>query len=113
MKFRTEQHGDVTIISLDGNLMGGPDATTLNNKIHELIEAGKKQVVIDLAGVRFMNSSGLGVLIGTLSTLRSSGGNLKIANATPKITSLIEISKLSSVFQTYASTSDAVASYKK
>ncbi len=74
MKFKTTQSGPVTVIQLQGNLMGGPDASTLNNKLHELVEAGKKHVVIDLHGVQFMNSSGLGLLIGGASTMKNAGG---------------------------------------
>ena len=50
MKLTTSSHRDVTVIHLQGNLMGGPDATALNTKLHELVEAGKKQIVIDLRG---------------------------------------------------------------
>jgi len=111
MKFKTAQQGVVTVIQLEGNLMGGPDASTLNNKLHELVEAGRKRVVIDLAGVEFMNSSGLGMLIGTVSTMKNAGGGLKIANASQKIMALIKITKLSGILETYESTQAAVESF--
>jgi anti-sigma B factor antagonist len=113
MKFQTTQSGAVTVITLQGNLMGGPDASTLNGQLHSLLAEGKKHVVLDLAGVQFINSSGLGLLIGGVTTMRSAGGSLKIAGASEKILGLIRITKLESVFETYPSVDDAVASVKK
>ncbi|MCZ6775102.1 MAG: STAS domain-containing protein [Ignavibacteria bacterium] len=113
MKFKTVQHGPVSVIELEGNLMGGPDATTLNSKLHELIEAGKKNVVVDLGGVQFMNSSGLGQLIAGVRAMKSAGGDLKIANTSAKISALIKITKLTSIFETYDSVQKALESFKE
>lgn len=113
MKFTTSEQGNVTIITLAGNLMGGPDGATLKNTLHELLAAGKKNVVVDLKEVEFMNSSGLGLLLGGLSTVKNAGGLLKLANASEKIASLIKISKLASVFEMLDSVQGAVESFKK
>jgi anti-sigma B factor antagonist len=112
MKSRTEEHGDVVVISLQGNLMGGPDATSLNNQLHKLVEAGTRRVVIDLKEVEVINSSGLGMLIGGLNTMRSAGGDLRIANAARKITEVIRITKLSAMFKNYTSVGEAVESFR-
>jgi len=113
MKFKTAQQGSVTVISLEGNLMGGPDAATLNNKLHEFIEKGKKRIVLDMRGVKFINSSGLGLLIGSVTTLKNAGGSLKLANTSEKIEGLLTIAKLAPVFERYASVRAAVASFPK
>lgn len=113
MKFKVAHQGTVTVISLQGNVMGGPDATTLNSQLHELMAAGKKQIVLDLAGVEFMNSSGLGMLIGGASKLKNAGGQLKLANASEKILALIKITKLSPLFEHYDTVKAAVDSFKK
>ncbi len=112
MKFKTTHQSGVTVIALEGNLMGGPDATTLNGKLHELIDAGKTNVVIDLRGVEFMNSSGLGLLIGGISTMKNAGGSLRFANASEKISGIIAITKLGSLFDMYSSVDAAVAAIK-
>ncbi len=112
MKFSTTQQGAVSVIALDGNLMGGPDATALNDRLHEMLEAGKKQIVIDLKNVGFMNSSGLGILIGGAGMLKGAGGGLRLANASPKIASLITIARLGQVLETYPSVQEAVSSFK-
>ena len=113
MKFTTSHSGAVSVIHLDGNLMGGPDASTLNSKLHDLVEAGTRQVVLDMKGVEFMNSSGLGLLIGGASLMKNSGGALKLANASAKITALIKITRLGPVFESFPSVDDAVRSFTR
>jgi anti-sigma B factor antagonist len=78
-----------------------------------MLEEGRKQIVIDLEKVGFMNSSGLGILIGGVGMLKGAGGGLRLANASPKIASLITIARLGSVLETYPSVKEAVASFKK
>jgi anti-sigma B factor antagonist len=113
MTLTTTTRGDVTVIALGGNLMGGPDANALNTRLHEFVDAGSRRVVLDLSGVQFINSSGLGLLIGGASLLKNAGGALKIAGASEKILALIKITKLGSVFETYLSIEDAAASFAK
>jgi anti-sigma B factor antagonist len=112
MKFKTKESKGVTIIELTGNVMGGPDATNLNDQLHTLIEANKKKVVVDLEEVKFINSSGLGMLIGGLTTMRNSGGDLKLAHASQKIEDLLKMTKLTTVFDIHKNVSEAVAAYK-
>jgi len=112
MKFKTKEHNDVTIIALYSNMMGGPDAATLNALLHELVEKGKKKVVIDLANVRLMNSSGLGTLIAGLTTMRNAGGDLKLANISEKIQSLLVVTKLNTIFEQYSSIEKAIESFQ-
>lgn len=102
---------DVVVLELSGKIMGGPDATLLNEKLHALIDEGKTKVVADLAKVNWMNSSGLGILIGGLTTMRNNNGDLKLANITDKIQSLLMITKLITVFESFKSVDEAVASF--
>lgn len=112
MKFKSKEVKDVTIIELKGNVMGGPDASALNEELHKFIEAGKKKVVVDLGDVKFMNSSGLGMLIGALTTMRNAGGDLKIARASKKIESLLMVTKLITVFDHHEEINGAVAAFQ-
>jgi anti-sigma B factor antagonist len=112
MKLKTKEINDVTVIELDGNMIGGPDASALNDYLHELITKDKKNVVIDLKSVSFINSSGLGMLIGGMTTMRNSGGELKLANASKKIENLLEMTKLHKVFDIHKNINEAVASFK-
>jgi anti-sigma B factor antagonist len=111
MKFPSREVEGVVVLEPKGKIMGGPDATDLHAQLHELIDQGKKKVVIDLAKVSWMNSTGLGILISGLTTLRNNGGDLHLANVTEKIRSLLTITKLITVFETFESTDEAVASF--
>jgi anti-sigma B factor antagonist len=113
MTLTTSTLGGATVIALEGNLMGGPDAAALNAKLHELVESGNKHVILDLSRVQFMNSSGLGLLIGSVSTLKNAGGALKLASVSEKILALIKITKLGGVFESYPSVDAAALSFKK
>ena len=111
MSFNTSERYNSVVIEFKGNVMGGPDAVSLNEKLHELIEADKTNIVVDLGKVKFMNSSGLGMLIGGLTTMRKAGGDLRIANATDKIESLLVVTKLITVFKHYKSVEEAAESF--
>ncbi len=113
MKFNITERYNCVVITFKGNVMGGPDAVKLNEKLHELIEKDQANVVADLSKVKFMNSSGLGMLIGGLTTMRKAGGDLRIANASDKIESLLVITKLITVFKHYKSLDEAVESYSE
>lgn len=112
MKFKTKEVKNVTVIELKGNVMGGPDATMLNDELHKLIETGKVRVVVDLGDVKFMNSSGLGMLIGGLTTMRNAGGDLKIARASEKIESLLIVTKLITVFDHHETVDKALKAFE-
>lgn len=112
MKFTTKEVKDVIVIELNGNVMGGPDATELNEELHKLVDQGRNKVVVDLGDVKFMNSSGLGMLIRALSTMRNAGGDMKLARASEKIQSLLVVTKLITVFDHHDSVTKAVDAFK-
>jgi len=111
MALKTEMHGEVAVIVLKGKLMGGPDTKILHDTVKDLIEKGKRKIVVDLAGVKWMNSTGLGALMGALTTARNNEADLKLANTTEKVESLFMITKLITVFDTYNSVIEAAASF--
>ncbi len=111
MDISVSQNNEVVILNLSGKIMGGPDGTLMNDKLHELLDEEKKFVVIDLKEVSLMNSSGLGMLIGGLTTMRNNGGNLKLACVTNKIESLMTITKLNKLFESYETVDEAVKSF--
>ncbi len=111
MKLVDYEKEGIFVLEPKGKIMGGPDATLLHEKLHECIDQGKKKVVIDLAQVDWMNSTGLGILISGLTTLKNNGGELKLANVTEKIQSLLTITKLVTVFDAHDSVEDAIKSF--
>ena len=112
MKIKTSEKYGAVVIELKGNVMGGPDAQEFSSLLHKLLEDGKKNIVVNLADVKFMNSSGLGMLISGFTTIKNGGGSFKLANATDKINSLLVITKLITIFEHYTSVDEAVESFK-
>ena len=112
MKFDFRKIDDVQIIIINGEMVGGPDATLLSEKIREYIDLGKNKIIIDMKNVHWMNSSGLGILIGGLSTVRNQGGDLKLIHLKEKPQELLRITKLDQVFQIFDREEEALASFK-
>lgn len=113
MTLKEKEVNGVVVLEMAGKVMGGPDANLLNEKLHQLVDKGKTKVVADLANVSWMNSSGLGILIGGLTTLRNNKGDLKLANVTERIQSLLIITKLITIFETFEKLEDAINSFKE
>jgi len=111
MRFDTDERYNAVVLKLKGDVMGGPDGSKLHDKLRELKDSGQHNVVVDLSKVRFMNSSGLGMLIGGLATMRNSGGDLRLANPADRIQSLLVIAKLLTVFKHFESVDEAVDSF--
>lgn len=111
MKIKISEKYDAVIIQLKGNVMGGEDTKIFNESLHKLIEEGKKNVIIDLSNVKFMNSSGLGMLIGGLTTIKKADGRLVLAGVTEKIESLLIITKLITIFETAEDVDKAVKKF--
>lgn len=105
------QSGDVMIIKLQGDIIGGPDATGLTEKLHEILQQGVKNILVDLQQVQSMNSSGLGILIGAVTTVRNHGGDLKLLNVSSKPAQLLKITHLDCVFETFDNEDTAIASF--
>ena len=110
MKIKEKIENHVAILSLSGKMMGGPETTALHDHIRGLMSDGIKKVVIDLGGVKWINSSGLGVLMAAMTTLKNADGQMKLANVTEKVESLLMITQLMRIFETYDSIDRAVSS---
>lgn len=113
MKYDVDERYNAVVLKLKGNVMGGPDGAKLHDQLHELKDAGKKNVVVDLGKVKFMNSSGLGMLISAMTTMRNGGGDLRLANVADRIQSLLVITKLITVFKHYDSVEEAASSFEE
>lgn len=111
MKLTDRIENNIVIMEPKGKIMGGPDASLLHDKLHEYVENNQKKIIIDLSKVEWMNSTGLGILISGYTSLRNHNGVLKLANVTDKIQSLLTITKLVTVFETYDSVEEAISSF--
>lgn len=111
MKFNTQVVNDVLVITIEGEIMGGNEEDNFRKVIYQAIENDQVNFVLDLATAKWMNSSGLGMLITALTTVRSSGGDLKLANVSERVKRPIEITKLDTVFSFYNSVAEALKSF--
>jgi anti-sigma B factor antagonist len=105
------QAGDVTILDMSGSVRMGEGSIALRNAIRGLVEQGKKKILLNLGGVKNVDSSGIGELIANFTTVRREGGQLKLLNLTEKIQNLLVITKLLTVFDAYDSEADALNSF--
>lgn len=111
MKLKSSELNGVYLVELSGKIMGGPESAQFHDAIKHAIGASHKKVVIDLGGVEWMNSSGIGLLVSAYTTLKNAGTEMKLARTTEKIQSLLVITKLNSVFDSHDSVDAAVKSF--
>ena len=112
LEVKERQAGDVTILDLNGSVRMGEGAIALRNAIRSLVEQGNKKILLNLGGVKNIDSSGIGELIANYTTISRDGGQLKLLNLTEKIQNLLVITKLLTVFDSYDSEAEALNSFK-
>ena len=112
LNIRERQAGDVTILDLEGKITIGEGSVSLRGAIRRLIEEGKKKILLNLGGVGYVDSSGIGELVSSFTTIQRESGQLKLLNLTQKIQDLLGITKLLTVFDTYDDEATALNSFK-
>ena len=110
MKIKEKIDNHVAVLTLNGKMMGGPETQAVHDHVKSLISDGIKNVVIDLGDVKWMNSSGMGVLMACMTTLNNAQGKLALARVTEKVESLLIITQLIKVFTTFETVERAVSS---
>jgi anti-sigma B factor antagonist len=103
--------GDVTILDLQGKLIIGEGAELLSDTVKKLVSQGKPRVLVNLSQVPYVDSGGLGELVHCMVSAKNAGGALKLTGVTGKITDLLAITRLVTVFDTFETERDALASY--
>ena len=111
MEIEQRPSGDVMILDLRGKLTIGSGDELLKDKINSLVQQGQKKLLLNLADVPYVDSAGLGAIVSSYTTVSRDGGSLKLLGLTSRIKDLLAITKLLTVFDTYESESDAVASF--
>jgi anti-sigma B factor antagonist len=113
MKIKEKIENHVAVLTLSGKMMGGPETTALHDHIKGLISDGISKVVIDLGEVKWMNSSGMGVMMACMTTLNNAKGKLVLARVSEKVNSLLMITQLIKVFETFETVERATSSLAK
>ncbi|MBT8400317.1 MAG: STAS domain-containing protein [Rhodothermia bacterium] len=113
MKFKTSDQYHATVLELKGKFLGSVDGDAFKQTITELKESGKTKVVVDLSETEMIDSTGIGMLISALTTMRNAGGDVKIAGLKKRIKNLFLMTRLlGPVFDDYDSVDDALESFK-
>jgi anti-sigma B factor antagonist len=103
--------GDVVVLDLKGRITMGEGDELLKDKVNSLVNQGHKKIVLNLAEVPYIDSAGLGEIVRTYTTVSRQGGSLKLLSLTKRITDLLSITKLLTVFETFDAENDAVRSF--
>ena len=111
MKIDQRAVGDVVVLDLKGRVTMGEGDELLKDKVNSLVNQGHRKIVLNLAEVPYIDSAGLGEIVRTYTTVSRQGGSLKLLNLTKRITDLLSITKLLTVFETFDSENDAVQSF--
>jgi anti-sigma B factor antagonist len=114
MQLSERKIGDVVVVDVSGKItLGDGGDQLLKDKMRSLIQQGQRNVLLNLGDVSYIDSAGLGELVQSYATVNKNGGSLKLLNTTRRIKDLLSITKLLTVFDTYDSEADAVASFSK
>jgi len=106
------QAGDITILDMDGKVTIGEGSVALRTTIRRLLGEGKKKIILNLAGVGYVDSSGIGEFVSSFTAVNKEDGTLKLLNLTQKIQDLLAITKLLTVFDVFENEGEALSSFK-
>ena len=113
MTTSTRVAGDVTIVDVSGRIALGEESAALRELILNMLSEGQSKILLNLAGVNYIDSSGLGALVSAFTSVRKAGGEMKLVNLTDKVDNLMEITRLYTVFDIAADEATAVKSFDR
>jgi anti-sigma B factor antagonist len=111
MKIKRKDVKDIVVLEVSGEMYGGPENMKLLEMVTELAEQGLKKLIINFAKVKWVASTGLGILITTKTRFERDGGKLKLTSLNERVLTLFQVTKISTIMDTYASEDEAVASF--
>ena len=111
MKIDARHEQGVTILDPKGKITIGVGDVALRNSVAEALEAGARNLLVNLGGVTTIDSSGIGELVSAYTTVTNRGGKLKLENLPPKVTDILQITQLISVFEVHDNEQEALASF--
>ena len=112
MEIQIREEGKVQILACQGR-MDAQVSDLLKERIQELLDKGAKELVLDLEGLEFLDSSGLGALVACLRRIKEKKGEIKLAGLRPEVRSIFDITRVSRLFHICEKVADAVAAFKK
>ena len=112
LNINERQAGDVTVLDMDGRITIGEGSVALRTAVRRLLEEGKKKILLNMGGIGYIDSSGIGELVSSFTAINKESGQLKMLNLTQKLQDLLAITKLLTVFDVYESEEEALNSFK-
>jgi anti-sigma B factor antagonist len=112
LKFTLKVVGDVCVLKLEGKFMGGGDSFFLREKIKNVLSTGIQKILIDLDGVPYIDSTGVGFLVGSHTTISQEGGSLRLVRVKPKLLEVLKVMNLLKVFDIYEDEENALKSFE-
>ena len=112
MKVATRQVDGITILDLSGRITLGEGSVTLRDAVHDVLAKGSKHILLNLENISYIDSSGIGELVSAFTSVKNSGGELKLLNLTKKVHDLLQITKLYTVFDIWDNEASAVSAFK-
>jgi len=113
IKISSRQVDGVTILDLSGRITLGEGSVQLRDAVRDLLSKGQKKILLNLADVNYIDSSGIGELVSAFTTVKNQGGELKLLNLTKKVHDLLQITKLYTVFDVQDDETSAVGSFSR
>jgi anti-sigma B factor antagonist len=110
LKLTTRNENGVTVVLCNGRIVFGEESSQLRDQIKSLLTQSKK-IVLNLGGVSYIDSGGLGILVALYTSARSSGGDIKLANLTQRVGDILQITKLSTIFEVYEGEQKAISAF--
>ena len=111
MQIAEREAGNVTVLDISGQITFTQGDLVFKDKIHSLVHQGHKNILVNMAKVTHVDSAGLGELVSAYTTLARAGGSMKLVNLTKRLTDLLTITKLLTVFDTFDSEQDALKAF--
>lgn len=112
LKLSTRQVGDVTVVDAAGRITLGEGSSAFRDLVKDLISKGSKKVMLNLGEISYIDSSGIGELVSSFTTVQNAGGQMKLLNLTKRVKDLLQITKLYTVFEVFEDEAAALASFK-
>ena len=112
VKLMNRQVGDVIVIDAQGRITLGEGSSTFRDSIRDLVTSGNKKLLLNLADVSYIDSSGIGEMVSSYTTVTNAGGQMKLLNLTKRVQDLLQITKLYTIFECFDDEAKAAVSFK-
>lgn len=111
MELTERMNGDVFILAISGSVEGGPDIEVFRSKTTEILGQGRRKVIFDFSGVPWINSTGIGIILGSITSITNVGGTAKFLNVTERVMRIFVSLRIREIFEFYNNEEEAVSSY--